>query len=493
MPIVIGGLSPHPPVILPEIGGGYLEEVQDTVNGLTELAALVRSTEPEVLIIVSPHGPVLHDAVAVTTLTPLKGDFGSFGYLDLSLQADNFPLLAESILAEARRRKIPVVDINIGAGSAHPMAHRLDHGTMVPLLYFRRSGLKCPVIPIAPGLIPFDRLFEFGGAVRAAVSEWGGKAAVIASGDLSHRLTRDAPAGFDPEGQVFDRKIVEILQKGDLKSLLGFPLALADRAGECGLRPLVILAGALEGEDLEPRIFSYEGPFGVGYATAVFVPKEGLETATGREQAVLTSREEGSPRGASDPAELEEDMVAERRGEPYLIRLARQSLETFVREGRVISPSRLPGEFRRRAGVFVSLKKGGRLRGCIGTVEPLRDNVCVEVIYNSISAGTNDPRFDPVRPDELEEIRYSVDILGPPEKVVDLRQLDAERYGIIVRKDYRTGLLLPNLEGITSPEDQLFLAKQKAGIDPFDHDVEIERFEVTRYTEGWVPGEDSAP
>jgi AmmeMemoRadiSam system protein A len=164
-----------------------------------------------------------------------------------------------------------------------------------------------------------------------------------------------------------------------------------------------------------------------------------------------------------------------------LVEIAKKSVEAYVREGRIIKPSKpvLP-EMAVKAGVFVSLKKHGQLRGCLGTFMPLCESIEAETIINAISAATKDPRFPPVEEDELEDLAYSVDVLSSPEKIMDLAELDPGKYGIIVVSGYRRGLLLPDLEGVDTVEEQLRIAKMKADILSHE-EVEIYRFEVKRY------------
>jgi len=165
-----------------------------------------------------------------------------------------------------------------------------------------------------------------------------------------------------------------------------------------------------------------------------------------------------------------------------LVELARRAIETYVREGRVIEPpSELPPELRRRAGAFVSLKKDGMLRGCIGTYLPTKGNLAEEIIANAIKAATEDPRFPPVRPEELPRLHISVDVLSAPEPCGE-SDLDPKRYGVIVEKGFRLGLLLPDLEGVDTVEEQLRIAKMKAGIPP-DEPCKIYRFTVERHVE----------
>ena len=165
------------------------------------------------------------------------------------------------------------------------------------------------------------------------------------------------------------------------------------------------------------------------------------------------------------------------------MRLARAALELYIKNGRTMAiPQDVPTEMlKTRAGAFVSLKKDGTLRGCIGTIGPMRDSLAKEIIFNAISAGTQDPRFLEVKTTELSALEYSVDVLGPLESISSTKELDVKRYGVVVTKGSRTGLLLPNLEGITTVEQQVDIARQKAGIRQEETGVFLQRFEVTRH------------
>lgn len=164
-----------------------------------------------------------------------------------------------------------------------------------------------------------------------------------------------------------------------------------------------------------------------------------------------------------------------------LVELAKKAINEYILNRKVISPPDSPtDEMKEKAGVFVSLKKHGQLRGCIGTFMPSCENVAEEIIRNAISAANEDPRFPPVTADEIEDIVYSVDVLSPPEKVSDIKDLDVKKYGIIVVRGGRKGLLLPNLEGIVTVDEQIRIAKMKAGISLKD-DIDIYRFEVKRH------------
>ncbi len=457
----LAGLVPHPPIIVPEVGGVEVAAAGKTVEALERLGRRVKEFNPDALVMITPHGMVFENVVAIYREKVLAGNLGPFGAAEVAMRWHNHPALADAVAEEARRLGVEVARPDRETARSYAFPPGLDHGLLVPLYYLKKAGVDCPLVPVAMAFLPFPRLYAFGLAVHRAAEALGKRVALLASGDLSHRLRRGAPAGYDPRGKVFDRQLVEALGKGDVRAIMGLDPELTERAGECGLRPLIMMLGSLEGRRVQAEVLSYEGPFGVGYAVALLEPGEpdpGRELLSGPEPAA--AREESFP-----------------------VRLARSSLEAYVREGKVIKPpADLPPELRARAGVFVSLKKYGNLRGCIGTVTPVRPTVAEEIIENAIGAGTRDPRFPPVEADELEDLDISVDVLTEPQRVESYKELDPQRYGVIVRKGAASGLLLPALEGIDNVHQQVVLAKQKAGIPWNDDDVELYRFEVKRYT-----------
>ena len=164
-----------------------------------------------------------------------------------------------------------------------------------------------------------------------------------------------------------------------------------------------------------------------------------------------------------------------------LVEIAKRTVEEYVKTGKVLPIAEPPGsDLLEKAGVFVSIKKHGNLRGCIGTFSPSTENIITETISNAISAATKDPRFNPVTEDEIAELVYSVDVLTAPELIHDIAELDPKRYGIILKSGYKRGLLLPDLEGVDTVEDQIRITRMKAGIFP-DDKTEIYRFTVNRY------------
>lgn len=163
-----------------------------------------------------------------------------------------------------------------------------------------------------------------------------------------------------------------------------------------------------------------------------------------------------------------------------LVKLAKKAVESYVKDHSIVKAEAVTPEMNARAGVFVSLKKHGQLRGCIGTFEPMQSNVAEEIVQNAISAAVRDPRFNPVRPEELGDLEYSVDVLTPPEEVKSASELDPKKYGLIVQSGYRRGLLLPDLEGVKDVQMQIDICRQKGGISS-NEPVKLYRFTVKRY------------
>lgn len=173
--------------------------------------------------------------------------------------------------------------------------------------------------------------------------------------------------------------------------------------------------------------------------------------------------------------------MTEKKEESPHVKFAKKTVETYVRERKIPGTEEAPSELKEeRAGVFVSLKKGGELRGCIGTIFPTSENIAEEIRNNAISSATRDPRFLPVQEEELDELEYSVDVLGEPEDIPDMSYLDPKKYGVIVRSGSRVGLLLPDLEGVDTPEKQVGIAMAKAGIMPGEP-IKLQRFTVERF------------
>ncbi|MBQ6622767.1 MAG: AmmeMemoRadiSam system protein A, partial [Mogibacterium sp.] len=388
------------------------------------------------------------------------GSFQQFGAPEVRFDVRYDPAVVRRICEQAWREDFP-------AGTLGERDPDLDHGTMVPLYFILKQYQDFRLVRIGLSGQPLTDHYRLGQMIRQAVSECKRRAVFIASGDLSHKLQSYGPYGFAPEGPQYDERIMDVCSRAAFGELLEFNESFCEKAAECGHRSFVIMAGALDGMAVEAEVFSHEDVTGVGYGICAFhVGKQDLE------RRFLDRYLE------KQAAAVQE---ADAKADPY-VRLARKTIEQYVRTGTTKSlPEDLPKEMlKTRAGVFVSIHKHGALRGCIGTTGPTQSCVAEEIIQNAVSAATNDPRFEAIRPEELPWLEINVDVLGKPEAIESPDQLDPKRYGVIVTRGMRRGLLLPDLEGVDTVEQQIGIAKQKAGIRP-EEAVSLQRFEVIRH------------
>ena len=437
---------------------------------MKEMAAALVQSNPDTVVIITPHGPVYSDVLSVRAQRHLEGDFRAFGAgeckITTTTDLDVVRLLTQEIDANS---KTPLVVLDDKFVNEYRIEKKLDHGVMVPLHFLVLAGYSGQIVVIHIGFFTYLELYEFGISLYRAIKASGKRVGVIASGDLAHRLTSSAPAGYNPRAKDLDAEIVRIVKEFDAPGLIHINRRLVEDGGECGIRPLAILMGSLDKYQVSPRVLAYAGPYGVGYCVALFNP--------GKESSDMS-------RLRKIKAARSDKMVNIISKQSFPVALARKTGEEYVRSGSTvkIKIQDVPPEFRGKAGVFVSIHKDGMLRGCIGTIQGMKASIAEEIVSNAINAATKDPRFEPIRQDELDYLDFSVDILSGLEPVEDMTVLDAAKYGILVEKGSKSGLLLPDLPGVDTVERQLAIAKQKAGIAANDTDVKIYRFSIRRYS-----------
>lgn len=424
-------ILPHPPIAWHDIGRGEEYKIQKTIDGCRKVAGMVAREKPETIVLISPHNVVFEDAFYINPGCSESDDLLQFG--SAASVTYNYDVeLRNEILRLCNERKIPTTADEIYAG-------RHDHGSVLPLLFVNEKYSGYKVLRIAPSFLPNEDLLEMGRVIERAAAHAGRNITIIASGDLSHKLLNEGPYGFAPEGPEFDRKITGAMKAGDLDAFCKFDKGFLKAAAECGLPGFIMMAGALSGYNIKPEFISYEGTFGVGYAVCAF---ECVDRC---------------------------------------VELASDSIQNFVKTGcRLKRPDNLPpGLLDRRAGVFVSIHKKGNLRGCIGTINASTGCVADEIMEMAVEAAVGDPRFIPVNEDELTDLEINVDVLSDAEPAT-MEELDVKRYGVIVSCGGKRGLLLPDLEGIDTPRQQVDIALMKAGIassEPY----KIARFTVERH------------
>ena len=460
MSVIAAYMVPHPPMIVPEVGRGSERQVEATRAAYIRVAEDIAAMEPETVIISSPHATMYADYFHISPGREAEGSFAQFRAAQVRFREAYDTELVETVRQIACAEDFP-------AGTQGQRDASLDHGTMVPLYFIRQVYTDFRLVRIGLSGLPLEDHYRLGQIVREAAAETGRRIVWVASGDLSHKLQEYGPYGFTPEGPEYDKRIMDTCSRGAFSELFDFSESFCERAAECGHRSFTMMAGALDGMSVEAQALSHEDVTGVGYGICVFHP--GTPDVS-RKFLDIRKKEQGK-------------MLADRRAkcDPY-VRLAWQSVENYILEHRIMDiPADIPEELaQRRAGAFVSIHKQGQLRGCIGTISPVRNSLAMEIIENAVSAASRDPRFDPIRPDELKWLEISVDVLGEPEDIASEEQLDVKRYGVIVSKGHRRGLLLPDLEGVDTPRQQVDIARRKAGIGPKEK-VNLQRFEVVRH------------
>lgn len=438
--IIAAALLPHPPVIIPEIGGKSCSQCKQTIQGMKQAAHILTAKWPDTILIISPHGPIFRDGPCFLSEDHLTGNMGNFGYPSISAEGWTDKKLLSLIGDEFKAIHQNYLLMDRPTADRYGRTCQLDHGFLIPFWYIEKEFQPRYIISMTYGYQDGDSEYQTGQAIRRAIEKSGRRVAVVASGDMSHRLSSASPYGYDPAGSAFDRKVDNFLTEGDWSSIRYFPESLSDAAGECGLRSLQVLAGII-GSRGRMRIFSHESPFGIGYITgSVMLSLRGKNGSIHPAQG----------RKAVDPCCLlaKETITARVTGQPF--------------QGNDYGTDWL----HERGACFVTLYKDQKIRGCMGTLFPIENDLIHEIMGNAESAALKDPRFPPVRQEELPSIHCTVDILSELEEIMGTSELDPQRYGIVVLCEHRTGLVLPRAPGIYTARQQLSKALQKGHIDP---------------------------
>ena len=448
-------MVPHPPLIVPNVGKGEEEKIIETTLAYEKVADEIANIKPDTIIISSPHAPLFSDGFYISKEEVLKGNFGSFGASEVSFTEINDLDLAKKIEKKAKERNIlAVVKDNL---------KDLDHASMVPLYFIRKKYNDFKTIIIGLSGLSLVEHYMLGQVIQEVVNESNKKVVYVASGDLSHKLQDYGPYGYIEEGPVYDEKIMDVMSNAKFEELLEFDETFLDKAAECGHRSFTIMAGVLDGYNVQVNNYSHEDITGVGYGICSFYPKE-----------------KNSERNLLEKY-LDKYKESIKSDDPFVV-LAKDTINEYITNKKILEvPKNLSKELiDNQAGVFVSIHKFGNLRGCVGTIQAVMNSIAEEIIHNAISASTKDLRFNPITEDELPYLEINVDVLSPREKINSKDELDPKKYGVIVSSGYKRGLLLPDLEGIETVDEQIRIAKSKGNISN-DEDYQLERFEVIRH------------
>lgn len=432
MKILGAFMVPHPPLIVEEIGKDNIEKIKKTKESYIEVAKEIAKLKPDTIIVSSPHAPLYRDYFYLPNEEMAIGSFSRFGAPEVKFNQKYDTELIKEVERISKEKDFPCGRID--------SKEELDHGTMVPLYFINKYLSDYNLVVIGLSGISLESNYEMGKIILDAVNNLDRKVVYVASGDLSHKLQEYGPYGFAKEGPIYDEKIIDVMSNAKFDELLKFDEDLLDKAAECGHRSFIMMSGFLSNTKVVPKFYSHEDVTGVGYGICSYHPTD------------------------------------------QYIELARTTINTFIKENKVIEvPKDLPKEMtENKSATFVSLHKKGNLRGCIGTILPTTNSIAQEIINNAISAATHDPRFNPVTEDELDDLEINVDVLTIPEEIENESMLDPKKYGVIVTSGFKKGVLLPDLEDIDTVEEQLRIAKRKAGITD-NEEVKLKRFEVIRH------------
>ena len=454
-----GVIAPHPPIMVEQVGGARSLATSASAGAMLRAAEALGRFAPETVVVMSPHAPPGFRHFVIDDAADFQGSLVDFGDSRVARFAGD-PDLARAIIEALELAGHPATTRSALDGRRSGW---LDHGTLVPLSFLDpEGGYRLVVVSLSS--LPYHEHRSIGEAVAAASEELGRKTAFVASGDLSHRLTPDAPAGFSPQARRLDATIVGLVEQGRFLSLPDIDPVLVEQGGECGLRSLIAMGGYCCDDPAPPRVLAYEGPWGVGYLTAL-VGRDAVEIDDALQASSRGSKGGRAGDDESPIVQLARDTIASRLGAPP------------TRPG----PVSLTGHgYPARAGVFVSLHRAGELRGCIGTISACFEDLEDEVRANALQAAFSDPRFPPLARRELDDLEISVDVLHDPEPCTEA-DLDPAEFGVIVTSGAKRGLLLPNLEGIDDATTQMAIARRKAEIGEHE-EIELQRFRVERYT-----------
>ena len=331
-------LMPHPPIIVHEVGKGKEVEVNNTVKACDEAARRIASLKPDTLILITPHGAMFRDAMAMVTERSISGNLAQFNAANVKFNYHINLDLTRKIIKYADEENLNVAALNKENAYVYGVDLELDHGAMVPLYFIEKYG-KYKLVHITYGLLSPLELAKFGTVINRAVEDSKERAVLVASGDLSHRLTKDGPYPYTPLGAEFYRELISILQSGKLEGLFNMDKVLVNESGQCGLRSLYVLAGAINSNEAKAELLSYEGPLGVGYGIMEFKGKE-----TNLYDKLLQKSEMENQRRMKE-------------GNPYTI-LARKNLNSYFDRGTLLTIDDVKDEelLNDKKGVFVSLK-----------------------------------------------------------------------------------------------------------------------------------------
>ncbi|HXY74132.1 MAG TPA: MEMO1 family protein [Dehalococcoidales bacterium] len=409
----------EPGAVKEDVIGYYAPHAGFIYSGSVVGAVVSRVRLPDTFIILGPNHTGLGVPYSIMTEGTWVTPLG-----EVAIDTD----LAKRILAHAEILKNDI--------AAHSQEHCIE--VQLPFIQYLKKDFQ--FVPIVLSHASAEVYKEIGKAIANSIKESGKSVMIVASGDMTHYETEQA--AWDKDMRAIDAML------------------------------------KLDAEELLSRVQRYDISM-CGYGSAAVLIYAALEMGA-KEAELVKYTNSGETSGDKLSVVGYAGVIFKSYRESPQVKLARETVETYVTKHTIPEVKDVPQEMRGKAGVFVSIHAGDNLRGCIGTIGPTKNNIAEEIIHNAISSATRDPRFPPISKNELSGLNYSVDVLMPPEPVESEKELDPKKYGAIVESGWRRGLLLPALEGVDTVAHQIEICRAKAGIE-YNEPVKLYRFEVKRY------------
>ena len=384
MPLVAAGLFPHPPVMIPEIGGEDAARVRKTIETVKSAMEQIVKEKPDTVVVMSPHNLCFSDGPSLLIAEELSGNMGAFGHpaLSITLPVD------QELAAFIGQKAAPLYhwhQVDRAEAARYKKPLQIDWGSFVPLYYLLQAGFHGKLVLLTPDGTKGEGACALGAIVSYAAQQLNRRVALLATGDLSHKLTPDAPHGYSPKGNDFDETILNALQHRDKEALDQLSSSFLQEIDTCGLPSVYFLLGALGNTPAKQPLLSHEGPFGVGYGVALYLPEP------------LVPKEKSIP-------------------SPY-VALAKEAIEHYIRTGRFLRvPPDLPPDLCRPGAVRITLREFGAIRGYAYTIHPQYHSLAEEIIHVAKAAATENPPHPPVTASELEDLDIVVETTTISEK-----------------------------------------------------------------------------
>lgn len=460
-------IMPHTLNLLPSLGGGLERKAQSTVESMDSMAREIAGLAPDTIVVISSHAPSLGNVFVVSPQKRFLGSLAKYRFRLNAIRPYNDLEFVRMLEEGAAKRSLPIKSFedNKSARRRYGLNGSLDMGTYVPLFFVNQylHNYKLVVISLSDAS-PLEH-YLCGKLIAMTARDKGGRFVVIASGELSHKVSKESPLGCVSGAADFDQAIVECIEHGQVERLLKYDFSKRSAYAPCGVDCFNMLLGTLDGKRQHNEVLSYEHPFGVGLLCAKL--DEGV--AGNSVEFDFARKRDGRVK------------CSKRAGESEPCRLARAAIKQYLKSKETLgTPVFQKGELLScSSGVYVSLFKGGRWRGCYGNPDPTDRVSADDVIDYAITAAVEND-VGAVSLSELGDLEIVVDFVRDIERVESLEAFDHKKYGMLVKYKDTEGIILPNVPHVHSVEDQYRAALYNAGASEKDK-VKLYRFTVERF------------